>query len=144
MEHYGSEINDKSLRLPGGKQQIVMDGYQIPLMFRNGLAYLQCCPPTDAEVDLLPHLIMMADVDWDPTLYDNVISDLHKLYDQDIDDVPHGNFDAHGNYLHRTLPHILFSQNLNSSMYTSSLRLITSLMIMWTPSTHHSLKTSTR
>jgi hypothetical protein len=60
MEHYGAEINDKSIRLPGGKQRIVMDGYQIPLTFRNGLAYLKCCPPTDAEVDLLPHLTMTA------------------------------------------------------------------------------------
>jgi hypothetical protein len=63
MEHYGSEINDKSLRLPGGKQRIVMDGYQIQLTFRNGLEYLKCCPPTDAEVDSLPHLIMTAEVD---------------------------------------------------------------------------------
>ena len=103
MEHYGAEINDKSLRLPGGKQRIVMDGYQIPLAFRNGLAYLKCRPPTDDEVDSLPHLIMTADVDWDPTTYDNVISDLHKFYDPDIDEVYHGNFDDKGNYLHRTV-----------------------------------------
>jgi hypothetical protein len=76
MEHYGAEINDKSLRLPGGKQQIVMDGYQILYKVCNGLAYLRCRPPTDAEVDSFPHLIMTADVDWDPTTYDNVISDL--------------------------------------------------------------------
>jgi hypothetical protein len=44
---------------------------------------------------------MTADVDWDPTSYDNVISDLHKFYDQDIDVVPHLNFDALGNHLHR-------------------------------------------
>jgi hypothetical protein len=103
MEHYGAAINDKSLRLPGGKQRIVMNGYQIPLTFRNGLAYLKCRPPTDAEVDSLPHLIMTADVDCDPASYDIIISDLHKLYDQDIDKVLHGNFDAHGNYLHRTV-----------------------------------------
>jgi hypothetical protein len=78
-----------------------MDGYQIPLKFR-GLAYLMCHPPKDAEVYSLPHLIMMADVDWDPTSYDNVISDLHKFFDQDIDDIPHASFGAHGNYLHCT------------------------------------------
>jgi hypothetical protein len=33
MEHYGAEINDKSLRLPGGLRWIVMGGYQIPLAF---------------------------------------------------------------------------------------------------------------
>jgi hypothetical protein len=29
--------------------------------------------------------------------------DLHEFYDQDIDEVHHGNFDAHGNYLHQTV-----------------------------------------
>jgi hypothetical protein len=43
---------------------------------------------------------MTADIDWDATSYDNIILDLHKFNDQDIDEVPHGNFDAHGNYLH--------------------------------------------
>jgi hypothetical protein len=62
-----------------------MDGYQIPLTFRNGLIYLKCRLPTDAEVDSLPHLIMTADVDWDPTSCDNVILDLQKFYEQDID-----------------------------------------------------------
>jgi hypothetical protein len=74
-----------------------MDGYQIPLTFRNGLLYLKCWPPTDAEIDSIPHLITTADVDWDPTSYDDVIWDLHKFYDQDIDDATHANFDAHGN-----------------------------------------------
>jgi hypothetical protein len=46
---------------------------------------------------------MTADVDWDPASYDKVISDLHKFYDQDIDEVHHGSFDAHGNYLHRAV-----------------------------------------
>jgi hypothetical protein len=97
MEHYGAEINEKSLFLPGGQQRVVMDGYQIPLTFCNGLAYLKCRPPTDDEVDSLPHVIMTADVDWDPTPYDNVISDLQKFYDPDIEEV------NPGNYRHRTV-----------------------------------------
>jgi hypothetical protein len=80
-----------------------MNGYQIPLTFCNGLAYLMRRPPTDAEVDSLPHFIMTVDVDWAPTSYDNVILDLHKFYDQDIDEVTHGNLDSHGNYLHCTV-----------------------------------------
>jgi hypothetical protein len=48
MEHYGAEINDKSLRLPGGKQRIVVDEYQIPFTFRIGLAYLKSeVPPSN-------------------------------------------------------------------------------------------------
>jgi hypothetical protein len=104
MEHYGAEINEKSLLLPGGQQHIVMDGCQIPLTFRNGHAYLKCCPPTDDEVDYLPHVIMTADVDWDPTPYDNVISDHQKFYDPDIEEVNPGHFNDQGNYLHCTVP----------------------------------------
>ena len=103
MEHYGAEINDKSLRLPGGKQRILMDGYQIPLAFHNGLPYLQCRPPTEDEVSFLPHLIMTSDVDWDPTTYVNVISDIHTFYDAESDMVHHSNFDDCGNYRHRTV-----------------------------------------
>jgi hypothetical protein len=42
MEAHGADINDCSHLLPGGKQRILMDGYQLPLDFKNGLPYLQC------------------------------------------------------------------------------------------------------
>ena len=103
MEHYGADINDKPLRLQGGKQRIVMDNYQIPLVFQNGLPYLMCRVPTPHEVASLPHLIMTSDIDWDPTTYDNVISDLQLFYDADADKVHRSNFDDHGNYRHRTV-----------------------------------------
>jgi hypothetical protein len=90
-EHYGKQWMDCYGRVP------------IPLPFLNGLAYLKCRPPTDADVYSLPHLIMNADVDWYPTLYDNVILDLHTFYDQDIYDFPHGN------YLTRAVATHLFS-----------------------------------
>jgi hypothetical protein len=37
MEAYGADINDRSCSLPGGKQRILVDGYQLPLQFENGL-----------------------------------------------------------------------------------------------------------
>jgi hypothetical protein len=50
MKHYGAGINDKINSLPVGKQLIPMDGYQIPLAFRNGLPYLPCRAPTAKAV----------------------------------------------------------------------------------------------
>ena len=47
MEAFGADINDRSRLLPGGKQRILMDGYQMPLEFKNGLAYLRCRKPTE-------------------------------------------------------------------------------------------------
>jgi hypothetical protein len=42
MEAYGADINDRSRLLPGGKQRILIDGYQLPLDFKSGLTYLRC------------------------------------------------------------------------------------------------------
>jgi hypothetical protein len=68
MEAFGADINDCSRLLPGGKQRIVIDGYQLPLDFKNDLPYLSCRKPSEAELSSLPHIIMTSDVDWDPTL----------------------------------------------------------------------------
>jgi hypothetical protein len=40
MEAFGADINDRSRLLPSGKQRILIDGYQLPLDFKNGLPYL--------------------------------------------------------------------------------------------------------
>jgi hypothetical protein len=49
MEAHGADINDWSHLLPGGKQRFLMDGYQLPLDFKNGLPYLRCQTPTEEE-----------------------------------------------------------------------------------------------
>ena len=39
VEHHGNDVNDKSLKVKGGKQRIkTPDGYTIPLQIRGGLA----------------------------------------------------------------------------------------------------------
>jgi hypothetical protein len=61
MEAHGADINDRSRHLPGGKQRILNDGYQLPLDFKNGLPYLRCQKPTE-ELSSLPHIITTSDV----------------------------------------------------------------------------------
>jgi hypothetical protein len=102
MEHFGAVINDKPTRL-GGKQCIVIDGYQIPLDINGGLPYLRCRKPTPDEVANLPHLIMTADVDWDPCICDNNIDDMEQFYDAEMDAVSDSPFDQFGDYRHRTI-----------------------------------------
>ena len=103
MEHYGAEINDKSRRLPGRKQRVLIYGYQLPLDIHNGLPYLRCRVPTTAEVNTLPHIIMTSDIDWDPSVYDNIIDDMDVFFDTNEDEVYDSAFDAQGNYRHRTI-----------------------------------------
>ena len=47
MEAYGADINDRPCSLPGRKQRILIEGYQLPLDFKNGLPYLRCRKPTE-------------------------------------------------------------------------------------------------
>jgi hypothetical protein len=61
---------------------------------------------------------MISDVDWDPTAYDNLISDFHIFYDAEADMVHHSTFDDCGIIAIARLPpkaHIL-SQNISMLM----------------------------
>jgi hypothetical protein len=103
MEAFGADINDRSRMLPRGNQRILVDVYQLPLEFINGLPYLRCCKPTKAELDLLPHIIMTSDVEWDPSLYDNIIEDIEKFHDTTEDEYEHEDFNCYGEYCHRSV-----------------------------------------
>jgi len=58
LRTFGSTVNDIPSRLLGGSQKIITpDGYTVPLFFRNGLACMDMRPPTEQELDTLPHVI---------------------------------------------------------------------------------------
>jgi hypothetical protein len=103
MEAHGADINDCSCLLPGGKQRILIDGYQMPLDFKNGLPYLRCRIPTPGELKSLPHIIMTSDVEWDPSQYDKDLEDLASLYDPSEEDHEEQCFDQYGEYRHCTV-----------------------------------------
>ena len=71
MEHYGLDVNDRAFSTKGGCQAITTpDGYVIPLSFQNGLPYLDMHPPSDEELAQLPHVVLTANTEWDPTVTD--------------------------------------------------------------------------
>jgi hypothetical protein len=104
MEAFDSKINDPSQSLPSGNQPILMDCYQLPLQFWNGLPYLHCQKPTEDELSLLPHIIMTLDVTRDPSLYDKINDNIDQFYDPLGGTPEHDyNFDQHGEYQHCTI-----------------------------------------
>jgi hypothetical protein len=103
MEAFGADINDRSRMIPGAKQRILVDGYQLPLDFINCLPYLRCRKPTDAELGSLPRIIMTSDIERDPSLYDNVIEDIEKFHDTKEDEYEHEAFNCYEEYRHRTV-----------------------------------------
>jgi hypothetical protein len=48
-------------------------GYFIPMNIIQGLPHFFLRPPTNQELDDLPHTIMTLDSEWDPNSLDNVI-----------------------------------------------------------------------
>ena len=72
VEHHGNDVNDKSLKVKGGKQRVkTLDGYAIPLQIRGGLAYMDMHPPSNDELNDLPHVVLTSDINWDPSIVDN-------------------------------------------------------------------------
>ena len=64
---FGLDVNDIPKTCPGGLQAITTpDGYTIPLAIREGLCYMDMRPPTDTEMEQLPHVLMTSDMPWHP------------------------------------------------------------------------------
>ena len=102
MEHYGVDVNDKSMKISGGKQRILTpEGYIIPMDFHDGLAYIKMRPYTDSEWDELPHVMLVSQNEWNPSVMDydatNDKGFFDKLSEPDIDYKDHP-FDLEGNH----------------------------------------------
>ena len=64
---FGQDVNERPKSLPGGRQSIItVDGYVIPLAIRQGLPYMDMHPPSDEEMESLPHVVFTSDKEWDP------------------------------------------------------------------------------
>jgi hypothetical protein len=103
MEALGAVIHDRPRSLSGGKQRVLVDGYQISLQFKIGHAYLPCRKPTE-EHGVLLYVVLTSDVDWDPSLYDNVIDDMDDFHDPNLYFIDHDNpLNEYGEYRKRTV-----------------------------------------
>ena len=71
MESFGINVDDKSMKLRAGQQRLTSpEGFVFPLDFSNGLPYLPIRPFTDHEWNTLPHVLLTADTEWDPSVHD--------------------------------------------------------------------------
>ena len=107
IEHYKNDVNDKSLRVDGGKQRIkTNEGYIIPLDIINGLPYIKMVPNTKDEFESLPHILLTSGDEWDPKVLDLTLTGTEDWYNtiKELDDgLISTPFDQHGNYKRRTI-----------------------------------------
>ena len=113
FEAYKLEVDDRSRKIPGGKQRIKCpDGYLIPLDIIQGLPYMKLRPPTDHELKNLPHVILTSDNDWDPSILDNKIDESNDTWfdasDDNFDSYTQYPFDDTGNYKSREISELKF------------------------------------
>jgi hypothetical protein len=104
LEHYKNNVNDRSLHLGGLQRVKTLDGYVIPLNIKDGLPRLELRPYTDKEWDQLPHVIMTAETDWDPSVIDHALDEDEHWFDavEALEENPTINvFDEYGNYKYR-------------------------------------------
>jgi hypothetical protein len=56
LDHFGHDVNDKSIKVGGSQRITTKNGYIIiPISISNGLPYISMHPPTDKELEALPH-----------------------------------------------------------------------------------------
>jgi len=70
IEHYKNKVDDRSAKVGGSHCITTLDGYMIPMRFKNGLGYITMRPFTDHDWDNLPHVILIGEKDWDPSVMD--------------------------------------------------------------------------
>ena len=89
----------QSIKFDGTQSITTLDGYVIPLNIQSGLPYMTMRPYTDHEWEMLPHVILSADTDWNPSVLDYDFEDNEEWFDTIYDfpyDVYNSNFDYEG------------------------------------------------
>jgi hypothetical protein len=119
LESFKNVVDDQSQKI-GGKQHIsTPDGYFTPLNIIQGLPYFLLRPPSDLELNKLPHIVLTLDTDWEPSSLDNDIDPTSSEWYSSIpytypyDAHP---FNHHGEYIHREF-NVLLSQNHKSVIF---------------------------
>jgi hypothetical protein len=108
LEWCGKDVNDHSIKIDGGRQQLTTpDGYIIPIDVRHDLPYIMMRPFTDEEFEELPHVLWTSEDDWDPTSLDSVISDVPNWYEvEPSPPLPNPMYDEYGEFR----GHVLINQ----------------------------------
>ena len=75
LQSFGLLVDDSATAVGGSQSIVTNEGYVIPLHVRDGLPYLDMSPPTDSELDSLPHVFFTSDSPWDPSTLDGEYPD---------------------------------------------------------------------
>ena len=137
LEWFKTNVDEKSVKVGGTQLITTLDGYSVPLLIKDGLAYATSLgKPTDQDMDTYPHVFFSSPDEWDPSVLDHDPPHLDGLDPSQVSDQPFGDpmFDAYGDFNERIIT------NLNILLdappeYCGSYTEITSVL---TANLHHS------
>ena len=79
LEWFKTNVDEKSVKVGGTQLITTLDGYSVPLLIKDGLAYATSLGrPTDQDMDTYPHVFFTSPDEWDPSVLDHI---LHTLMD---------------------------------------------------------------
>ena len=101
LEWFKTHVDEKSIKVGGTQLITTLDGYSVPLLIRDGLAYATSLGrPTDRDMDTYPHVFFTSPDEWDPSVLDHDPPHLDGLDPSQVPDQPFGDpmFDAYGDF----------------------------------------------
>ena len=111
LECFKTNIDEKSVNVGGTQRITTLNGYSVPLLIKDGLAYATSLgKPTDQDMDSYPHVFFTSPDEWDPSVLDHDPPQLDGLDPSQVPDHPFGDpmFDTYGYFNER----IIFNLNI--------------------------------
>ena len=124
LEWFKTNVDDKSIKVGGTQLITTLEGYSVPLLIKDGLAYATSLGrPLDQDMDTYAHVFFSSPDEWDPSVLDHDPPHLDGFHPSQVPDQPFGDpmFDAYGDFNERiianlnTLLDAVFTANLHQS-----------------------------
>ena len=137
LEWFKTNVDEKSVKVGGTQLITTLDGYSVPLLIKDGLAYATSLgKPTDQDMDTYPHVFFTSPDEWDPSVLDHDPPHLDGLDPSQVPDQPFGDpmFDAYGDFNER----IITNLNILLDAPTKDCGSYTEISSVLTANLHHS------
>ena len=109
LEWFKTHVDEKSIKVGGTQLITTLEGYSVPLLIKDGLAYATSLGrPTDQDMDTYPHVFFTSPDEWDPSVLDHDPPPLDGLDPSQVLDQPFGDpmFDANGDFNERIIANL--------------------------------------
>ena len=109
LEWFKTHVDEKSVKVGGTQLITTLEGYSVPLLIKDGLAYATSLGrPTDQDMDTYPHVFFTSPDEWDLSVLDHDPPPLDGLDPSQVLDQPFGDpmFDAYGDFNERIIANL--------------------------------------